>query len=170
MPFGSRGKGKKGEREVAKLIEPWWQKLEAGCRFVSTPQSGGWQAPEVRSSMKMCGDLCTTAKRFPFCIEVKRRERFGWKAVFEGRRSPVWTWWKQCCDAAKLQGDVPLLLFRKNKEPWWAIQDWIQADPYMRDWVDAHRIWAPHSTFDVVVYPFEYLLKLEASEIALPSA
>ncbi|MCH7846220.1 MAG: DUF91 domain-containing protein [Acidobacteria bacterium] len=69
----SRNKGNKGEREVVKMLQPWWQKIERSCAFVRTPVSGGWGGPSLRSEFRASGDLMTTAKLWPFAVEVKRR-------------------------------------------------------------------------------------------------
>lgn len=118
--FGSRGKGKNGEREVAKLLTAWWRQLEPTCIFHSTPQSGGWSSKDVRAEFKTSGDLVTTAKSFPFTIEVKRREQWVEHNLFLGKPSPVWGWWRQALGQAAEQGAgaVPMLWLRHNREPW----------------------------------------------------
>jgi hypothetical protein len=115
-----RAKGKIAEREVAKMLEAWWGQLEPGCRFKSTPLSGGWSSPDVREAFKTSGDLVTTATRFPFAIEVKRRENWSWETLRAGKPSPVLGWWKQAARQAEEMKSQPLLVFRHNNEPWWA--------------------------------------------------
>ena len=112
-------KGKVAEREVAAIIKQWWSTVEPKADFVRTPMSGGWgKTREVRAGFKASGDLMTTASRFPFTIEVKRRESWTLSRLVEGRPSPVWQWWRQ----AQTQGEemelVPLLWIRRNREPW----------------------------------------------------
>ena len=116
--FGSRQKGRVGEREVAKLLARWWTQIEPGCQFVPTPGSGGFARADIRAAMQISGDLCTTAKKFPFVIEVKRREGWNLERVQAGKPSPVWGWWDQCKRAAAEMNGKPLLIFRKNREPW----------------------------------------------------
>lgn len=121
VPFRSRGKGKTGEREVAKMLEAWWCTMVEPCKFKSTPQSGGFggaAAADVRGDFKIAGDLMTTAKKWLFCVEVKRREQGVLKRLYEMKPSPVWGWWRQCVKAAKEEGRVPLLFFRRNREEW----------------------------------------------------
>ena len=118
MTFGSRQKGKAGEREIAKLLQAWWRQLEPECEFASTPLSGGWHHASIRGGMKLSGDLCTTAEQFPFVVEVKRREKWNLDRLLKGGKSPVRGWWKQCCLAALEMGGKPLLIFRKSREPW----------------------------------------------------
>ena len=69
-------KGKVAEREVARLLSEWWGQLEPGAQFVRTPCSGGWSSREVRTGFRASGDIMTTAVRFSFTVESKRRE--GW--------------------------------------------------------------------------------------------
>lgn len=121
MTFGSRGKGASGEREAAKLLAEWWGKVEPGCQFARTPGSGGWGNPELRAGFKISGDLMTTAKRFPFSVEVKRREGWTWARLIAGKPSPVWEWWRQAQTQAREMACEPLLLFRHNRESWWAM-------------------------------------------------
>lgn len=116
-----RAKGKLGEREVAKLHEAWWGTHEEGAQFKSTPQSGGFSTPEVRAHFKMAGDLMTTAKTFPFVVEVKRREAWDLRRVYALKPSPVWAWWRQACAAARVQGGVPILWIRKNRSTDWLV-------------------------------------------------
>lgn len=114
-------KGKVAEREVAAMLEAWWSPLEPGCRFIRTPQSGGWHSADVRAEFRACADIMTTAHRFPFAVESKRREGWAEKNLLAGRRSPVWGWWRQTLREAAEAGLEPLLLFRKNRRPWWAM-------------------------------------------------
>jgi hypothetical protein len=116
-----RAKGKIAEREVARKLEAWWGQIEPGCRFKPTPMSGGWSSPDVRESFKTSGDLVTTASRFPFCIEVKRREGWSWSTLRAGKPSPVRGWWEQAYKQAEEMRAEPLLIFRHNHECWWMI-------------------------------------------------
>ncbi len=116
-----RRKGKTAERAVAKLFEAWWGGVEPGCKFKSTPQSGGWSSPDVRAAFKTAGDLVTTAASFPFTVEVKHREQWSEARLRSGRRSPVWAWWRQVQKAANEQGGIPMLWFKKNRGDWFVI-------------------------------------------------
>jgi hypothetical protein len=112
-----RRKGSVAEREIASLLQLWWQHLEPECRFVRTPLSGGWGGPEVRAGFRASGDVMTTAQRFPFTVEVKRRE-VSFREFLAGRPSPVWSWWRQAQEQAREQGGEPALFFRTNRTPW----------------------------------------------------
>lgn len=113
-----RPKGNRAELEVAALIERWWGVYERECRFKRTPLSGGWGDRDVRGAFNASGDLMTTAKRFPFCVEVKRREGWVMKSLHAGSRSPVWGWWRQTQVAAAEVDLEPIMFFRHNREPW----------------------------------------------------
>lgn len=116
MGRGSRDKGKNAEREVCRLLAPWWGVVEPGCKFVPTPMSGGMRS--IRAEMKIAGDLTTTAQAFPYTVEVKRREGWSRENFLKGRRSPVWGWWKQVCTAAAEERRAPMLWARRNNEEW----------------------------------------------------
>jgi hypothetical protein len=60
----------------------------------------------------------TTAKCFPFTLEVKFRQQWSWKRFVEGKSSPVWGWWVQCQDAAHEAGREPMLWLRKGGMGW----------------------------------------------------
>lgn len=124
----SRRKGNAAELEVARLIEAWWQRVEPGCKFKRTPSSGGWlgaKGRDVRDAFGVGGDLCTTAKRFPFQLEVKRREAWNIDNFLAGHRSPVWAWWEQCTLAAASAGRMPMLWARKSRSEWIVVLDAI---------------------------------------------
>lgn len=100
------------------MLQAWWAKVEPKCSFKRVPLSGGWASPDVRGETKTSGDLVTTAKRFPFSVEVKRRENWSMATLAKGLPSPVWGWWDQCQVAAKEMRAEPMLWFRKSHEPW----------------------------------------------------
>jgi hypothetical protein len=113
----SNDKGRRGEIQVRDLIRPWWGILEPGADFTRTPKSGGWHAS---GEYDMAGDLMTKARLFPFCVEVKFRERWTMENVLAGKNSPVWAWWRQACkDAEKSDPKrVPMLWFRQRSSEW----------------------------------------------------
>jgi hypothetical protein len=117
-----RTKGNVAEREVAKLIKPWWSAIEPDSLFIRTPLSGGWSDDETRSEFKATGDLMTTSPTFPFDVEVKRRENWDEGTFFAGLPSPVWGWWKQAQRSAMLtfgrERRYPMLWLRQNRRPW----------------------------------------------------
>lgn len=118
MPRMSRTKGANAEREVCALVEAWWSELEPGCVYKRTPSSGGWATPAARAGFKTSGDVVTTARRWPFTVEVKRRENWAWKNVLAGKPSPVWGWWRQALAQGAECGMEPMLWLRRSNEPW----------------------------------------------------
>jgi len=128
--FNSRAKGRRAEREVGKLLQQWWQQVEPGCQFCSTPSSGGWATPELRGHFKVSGDLTTTAQRFPWTVEVKFREGWSLENLERAKPSPVWGWWEQALEQAHEQRAWPMLWLRHSREPWRimvAVDDPLQA-------------------------------------------
>lgn len=111
-------KGPVAEREVAGLIKPWWRQLEPEALFVRTPLSGGWHDEEHRKDFKATGDIMTSALKWPFDIEVKRREGWSEPEFVAGRPSPVWQWWRQCQISAWPNRNEPMLWLRRNRRPW----------------------------------------------------
>lgn len=118
---GSQLKGHRGENEVVAMLQPWWRQFEPEEQFVRTPKSGGWAVARVRGAFRAAGDVMTTSKVFPFCIEVKRREAWKLGSFVAGRRSPIWGWWKQGINAAIEEGAQPVLFFRKSRQKWWML-------------------------------------------------
>lgn len=116
--FNSRAKGSAAELDVAARLQEWWRQVEPGCRFKRTPLSGGWGTGDDRAGFRASGDLMTTAERFPWAIEVKRREGWAWKPLLAGGKSPVWGWWLQAQAAAGECGLLPMMWLRHNREPW----------------------------------------------------
>ena len=116
-------KGNGGEREAALLVQEWWRRLEPEAEFNRTPMSGGWRggSDTARADLQLVGDLQTTAKRFPFCVEVKRRERWNVDRFLAGKVSPAWGWWRECLVDAAVAKKEPLLLLRRNRHPWLVI-------------------------------------------------
>ena len=118
---GARQKGNGAEREVARFMVEWWGRLEPGVQFIRTPLSGGWASPGAREAFRASGDLMTTSRRFPFCVEVKRREGWSYDRLRDGRPCPVWGWWRQTMVAAQEVQLDPLLWFRRNRGPWYVM-------------------------------------------------
>jgi hypothetical protein len=131
VPLNSRAKGKRGEGEVAKILEGWWQSLEAAARFKSTPASGGWAQPDTRGPFRVAGDLATTAELWPFCAEVKYRQNWTFGRFSMGKPSPVWGWWRQCVRQAREQRAEPMLWLRRNRQPWLVLLSDTYARPIL---------------------------------------
>jgi hypothetical protein len=114
MVMGAR-KGREAEREVARLCQAWWRRLDPECEFARTPLSGGWSGPTVRAHFRASGDLMTTSDNWPFTVEVKRRECWNVDRLFKGLSSPAWAWWRQAVEQALEESGVPMLWARKSQ-------------------------------------------------------
>lgn len=88
-----RSKGANAEREVSKIINEHF--LENGIN-ITTERN----LEQVRHGGR---DLINLE---PFCVEIKRQEKVNIKASMQ-----------QACDAA-LQDEIPVLIYRSNRQPW----------------------------------------------------
>lgn len=143
-----RNKGNRCEREVAGIIQTWWQRLDKSAEFVRTPLSGGWGNAKVRGDFRASGDLMTTSKSFPFVVEVKAREGWSVNTLFDGKRSPVWGWWRQSIKAADEQTDgVPMLWItqKQNRKPGQPGFPWLIIVPKLL--TQEHTLVSPDVTF-----------------------
>jgi len=102
-------KGKRKEREVAKLLGEWWGDGE----FKPTPQSGGW---DRTGKFQMKGDIITNVE-FPFCVEIKNRESWSWSKSINSVKSPLHGFWDEVVADAKSCNLEPILLFTRNNHP-----------------------------------------------------
>lgn len=120
----SSEKGRRGEREVARLCYEWWSQVDVQCEFNRTPLSGGWSTSNMRSHFRVCGDIMTTSDKWPFTVEVKRREDWSLNNLFNGKPTAVWQWWIQAYNQAREEHGVPMLWIKRNsdnpskKMPW----------------------------------------------------
>lgn len=167
--MNSKQKGSAAEREVAKICQVWWQRIEPGCEFVRTPLSGGWSTPKLRGEFKAAGDLMTTARRWPFTTEIKRREAWSMRPLVAGRTSPVWAWWGQVLTAAAEEDRRPLLWFRHNREPWLvmvhdAVTKGLGLEPVI-EWPDLLALNVPGAL--PVVYRAADLIQVDPERCAL---
>jgi hypothetical protein len=92
MSKAQRRKGAAGEREALK---------ELGDEL-------GASLKRNLSQTRDSGEDCLCVKGF--AIEIKRQEELS-------RPS----WWRQACKAADKRGVEPMVLYRRNKEPWQAL-------------------------------------------------
>lgn len=165
--MNGRQKGNRAELQVAALLEGWWERCEPGCKFVRVPSSGGWGTPLLRSEFRVSGDVATTAKKFPWVVEVKHRESWSWERLLAGKPSPVWGWWAQARRQASEMSLAPMLWFRRNREGW----------SVMSDSLAPHRMPAtyggildPRSGRRVSISRGEMVLGLDPSSFVPPTA
>lgn len=108
----SRTKGNRGELDVAKAFSDWCGELVR-----RTPMSGGWS----NARFGVTADLVCTKNAFPFHVEVKHREGWTLDDLVTGVRrdhdKSIVQWWMQCTDSCP-NGKMPVLVFRRNRQPW----------------------------------------------------
>ena len=161
-------KGKSGEREVCKLLMLWWTPHYPGSVFVKTPGSGGWGGAsrfhaQVKSDIRASGDVMTTLDAFPFSVEVKREQHWSPDRMLFGRPSPVWTWWIQAQTQACKDYLIPMLWFRRNREPWWVLLPVEYAKRYplpppMQSWSRGTLLGVDHGALVPVLYEATVLM------------
>lgn len=162
--MNGRAKGSVAEREIAKMLGTWWGQIEESVVFVRTPLSGGWGGPQLRAGFQASGDVMTTSIRFPWSVEVKRREGWVWKSLLNSRPSPVWGWWKQAEGQALEMGKEPLMFFRHNKERWHVmkrgsdvgINQWrVDQGTGRHVFAESFRVVCSDTTPSVIVKPWD---------------
>lgn len=95
MSTMGRNKGKRGEREVIKILQPIYDEIFGEGEFLLKRNT--MQADKGGFDIEGIDD---------FAIEVKRQERLNLKA-----------WWRQTVDQAG-KYKFPVLFYRRNGEPW----------------------------------------------------
>ena len=117
----SKSKGKRGEREAAKLLEAWW-----GGHFCKTPDSGAFMTVHtkemINSGNDVSGDLICPSD-FPFCVEVKRRKDIDLfkciRSYDETDGDHLASWWQQCKRDSAHSNKIPLLMFKADRKRWY---------------------------------------------------
>lgn len=107
----SRRKGAGFELKIAKEFEAWWGK----GHFRRCPSSGGWSTPAARDGFNTNGDIITTNRDFPWCIENKNCEGWTLDQLLLNDGCIIHTWWEQTVD--ETPDDLkPMLIFKKNHQ------------------------------------------------------
>lgn len=142
MALHAQNKGKEGEREIARVLNS----IIKECLIkhgLPIPDRDVVQRNQNQSAVGG-NDLSNC---FGLSIEVKRQEQLS-----------VNTWWKQTTEAAKVNNETPVLIFRQNRKAWrvvtmgwlplpaenssWASTaarvefDWDTFQQWFRQWVD----------------------------------
>lgn len=110
----SRSKGGSYERRIAKKFSEW-----CGFEVRRTPSSG---------ALMKTGDIFPVVPenmvRFPFSIELKNRESWDFKELFDRKNKVgIFSYWKQCTSDADMSNRVPMLVFTKNGSPDYCMTD-----------------------------------------------
>jgi len=147
MGKGSKSKGSKGEREVARLFSVWWtgnEEYETApmkqLPLRPTPSSGGWAEG---NSLK--GDLVSVkpeTRDFCCTVEVKYQERWSFDALMGKQQTTIHKWWKQTVEEASANYSIPILVFRKNLHPWYVAVNHLLASRVLSR--RTMSIWLPH--------------------------
>lgn len=102
MSINVRTKGQTGEREVADALN---------LRLYVLFKKYGWKIPAVppiqRNQNQSAVGGSDLTNKMNLAIEVKRQEQLS-----------VNTWWKQCVASAERSGQVPILIYRQNRQAW----------------------------------------------------
>lgn len=107
----SKRKGSSFELKTAKQFQEWWGKGE----FCRSPGSGGWGRPQHKQGFNASGDIITTNRDFPWCIECKHQEGWTLDQLLLNEGCIIWSWWDQAKD--ETPDDLePLLIFKKNRQ------------------------------------------------------
>lgn len=101
-----RQKGFGAEREIATLLNGLVARAMRELGFPPEAIAAAAKTVQRNQNQSAVGgnDLTNT---FGLGIEVKRQEQLS-----------INTWWKQCCEGAQRNGELPVLLFRQNKQKW----------------------------------------------------
>lgn len=110
----SRDKGGRGERQAKAHLMEWW-----GVEFARTPGSGAFAT--ITGMEDYAGDVrpVDSNEWFPFSIEVKNDESWDIPNLLTSSKTPVWRFWDQTVRQAVFEGRHPLLMFTKNRKPWY---------------------------------------------------
>ncbi len=114
--INSRAKGQRAERELVKKFSKFW-----GSDFARTPLSGGMATLGKKYNVDVSGDVVTDDPSWPFSVECKHHDSsWNLESLFNPK-NPIEKWWGQCCKAADSAGKRPLLVFKKNRGPFYAM-------------------------------------------------
>ncbi len=154
----SKDKGGRGEREACKLLTAWW-----GAEFAKTPGSGAIATILNMHDIGLTGDAITP-EDFPFNVEVKRHDSdWNFEQLIKSDKAEVWGWWTQTRNQADYTGEKPLLMMRKNHNPWFfmmLLDDAPFPDTYPGRWLQCEDL----REDQVVVGLFSDLAKVPKEE------
>ena len=104
-----KAKGNAFERKVAKMLSEWSE-----VKFMRTPMSGAiHNFKDKRVVSDIVPPLALGA--FPFSIECKNVAcSWEFSTMMEGTSQTLNKHWEQCCNDAKQEGLLPMLIFTKN--------------------------------------------------------
>jgi len=112
MAVNGKKKGAAAERVLVKKFEAWW-----GGSFARTPGSGSFATRNKGSDYNAQGDIVTADPSFPFCVESKKQEGWLLDQLLTAPSCKFYSWWEQTVGETPA-GRIPLLLFTRNRQPW----------------------------------------------------
>lgn len=161
----SRVKGSRAELDVAAMFSRW-----CGEEVRRTPLSGGWSS----AKFGVTADLVCANPAFPYSVEIKHREGWVLDDLVTGIRKEhdksIVQWWKQCVESCPKFRQVgaaielakePLLVFRRNRQPWLVMMRPEAGDRHVNECAAAQFTIPYASCPDVIVMLLDVFLDLE---------
>ncbi|MCF6205304.1 MAG: hypothetical protein L3J47_00220 [Sulfurovum sp.] len=150
----SKRKGSSQELKLAKAFQKWWGEGQ----FARSPGSGGWGRPQNRDGFNASGDIITTARDFPWCIEIKHVEGWTLDQLLLNEGCMIHGWWQQTVEETPVLLR-PLLLFKKNRQQ--EVATVFSSDPVLA-LIDCRKF----DTMDylgrlITLFPLKFLLDLD---------
>jgi len=106
MPINSRTKGQTGEREVVHLLNGIIEQVLASMPWDEAVATAARLCIQRNQNQSAVGGSDLNGV-FGMAVEIKRQENI-----------QIDTWWAQTIAAAKRNNEHPVLLYRKNHQPW----------------------------------------------------
>lgn len=106
MTINSRAKGQTGEREVVHMLNDIITLLLGSQEWPQDVVNASLKCIQRNQNQSAVGGADLNGV-FGLSVEIKRVENV-----------QVDTWWKQCTAQAARNNEVPVLLYRKNHQPW----------------------------------------------------
>lgn len=106
MGINIRQKGAEGEREVIRMLGPIVKQVLVDLEYPAEIVSKAFEVIQRNQNQSAVGG-CDLNNVFGIAIEVKRQETL-----------QLTTWWNQTVTSAERNNELPLLIYRKNRQQW----------------------------------------------------
>lgn len=101
-----RAKGMTGEQDVARALNEVVQRVLHENEWPQhIKESAAFKVQRNQNQSAVGG--CDLQNTFGLAFEVKRQEALS-----------IESWWRQCVDSAVDRNELPILVYRKNHQPW----------------------------------------------------